>query len=47
METTRIFKRVGIDHTYYIIQFTQILQVKNLYEIKQRLIFKYKDYLIL
>lgn len=38
-------KELGIDHTYYIIQFPQILQVKNLpYEIKQRLIPKYKDY---
>ena len=38
-------KEVGIPHTYYIIQHPAILQVKNLpYEIKQKLIPKYKDY---
>ncbi len=38
-------KEIGIPHTYYIIQHPAILQVKNLpYEIKQKLIPKYKDY---
>ena len=38
-------KKIGIPHTYYIIQHPAILQVKNLpYEIKQKLIPKYKDY---
>ena len=38
-------KELDIPHTYYIIQQPEILQVKNLpYEIKQRLIPKYKDY---
>ena len=38
-------KEIDIPHTYYIIQHPAILQVKNLpYEIKQKLIPKYKDY---
>lgn len=38
-------KELDIPHTYYIIQHPAILQVKNLpYEIKQKLIPKYKDY---
>ena len=36
---------MGIAHTFYIIEYPKILQVKNLpYDIKQKLIPFYKDY---
>ena len=40
-----LLKDMGIAHTFYIIEYPKILQVKNLpYDIKQKLIPFYKDY---